>query len=149
MNFKKPIIIRPILPQQTYALRHAVLWPDKPYDYVKVENDPEGHHFGVFLPDPDQAAPTDDVPIAVISLFVAGTVARFRKFATHPDWQRQGIGTVLLQHTFAEARQLGATQIWCDARLTAADFYQRFGMAAEGDVFYKGPIAYAKFSVIL
>ncbi len=145
-----PVIIRPILPAQTYALRHSVLWPDKPMDYVTVENDHEGHHFGAFQP--GLYAPETglaDAPIAVISLFVAGPVARFRKFATHPDWQGFGIGTALLQHTFDEARRLGATQIWCDARLGAGDFYRRFGMTAEGAVFYKGPIAYAKFSVML
>ena len=35
------------------------------------------------------------------------------------------------------------------ARLTAADFYRRFGMEPTGAVFYKGSIAYAKFSVML
>ena len=139
-----------ISPEQTYPLRHAVLWPDKPLDFVKVENDHEGYHFGAFLPNHEtpESAPTD-VPIAVISLFMAGSEARFRKFATYPDWQGRGIGTALLHHTVAEARRLGATQIWCDARLTAADFYRRLGMGAEGDVFYKGPVAYAKFSVML
>ena len=144
------MLIRPISSEQTYALRHAVLWPDKPIDFVKVDNDHEGYHFGAFLPITEQPEPAvGDDPVAVISLFVTGPVARFRKFATHPDWQGRGIGTALLQHTIAEARQRGATRIWCDARLTAVAFYQRFGMAAEGDVFYKGPIAYAKFSVIL
>jgi GNAT superfamily N-acetyltransferase len=144
------VLIHSILPEQTYALRHSVLWPNKPLDYVKVENDHKGYHFGAFLPGPESTEPAQtDAPIAVISLFVAGPEARFRKFATHPDWQGFGIGTALLQHTFTEARRLGATHIWCDARLTAADFYRRFGMEAQGNVFYKGPIAYAKFSVML
>lgn len=133
--------IETITPEQTYPLRHAVLWPDKPFDYVKVENDSEGYHFGVVQ---------EGSLIAVISLFVyeeAGKhISRFRKFATHPDFQRQGIGTQLLNHVLAEAKRLGATSIWCDARLDAADFYRRFGMEAVSEVFYKGPIPYAKFS---
>lgn len=131
------ISIQSITPEQTYPLRHSVLWPDKPFDYVKVENDPEGHHFGAFL---------DDELVAVISLFVSGEDSRFRKFAARPDCQRQGIGTLLLTHVIAEAKHLGATTLWCDARLDAADFYRRFDMEAVSDVFYKGPIAYAKFS---
>ena len=131
------ISIRSITVEQTYPLRHSVLWPDKPFDYVKVENDGEGHHFGAFR---------EEELIAVISLFVEGEIARFRKFATRPDCQGQGIGTRLLNHVIAEARRLGATSLWCDARLEAAAFYQRFGMEAVSDVFYKGPIAYAKFS---
>ena len=130
-------IIRSITPEQTYPLRHAVLWPDKPFEYVKVENDAEGYHFGAFL---------SDNLVAVISLFVNGQTGRFRKFAAHPDYQRMGIGSRLMEHITAEARRLGATELWCDARLDAADFYRRFGMEAVSDVFYKGPIPYARFS---
>ncbi len=134
------IQLQPIAPEQTYALRHAVLWPDKPLDYVKVEGDAEGYHYGAFL---------DKELIAVISLFVDADVARFRKFAAHPDRQRQGIGTQLLNHVMAEARRLGAKTLWCDARLDAADFYRRFGMQPVSEVFYKGTIPYARFSVTL
>ena len=131
------ISIRSITPGQTYLLRHSVLWPDKPFDYVKVENDEEGHHFGAFR--------GEDL-VAVISLFVNGYESRFRKFAARPDCQRQGIGTLLLNHVMDEAKRQGATTLWCDARLDAADFYRRFGMEAISEVFYKGPIPYAKFS---
>ncbi|MBD2702400.1 GNAT family N-acetyltransferase [Spirosoma sp. BT702] len=141
------IDIRPIPFEQTYQLRHKVLWPDKPFDYVKVENDSEGYHFGAFQ---------NDELVAVISLFVGlddknseqqtPKTARFRKFAARPDRQRQGIGTLLLNHVIAEAKRLGATTLWCDARLDAADFYRRFDMEAVSDIFYKGPIPYAKFS---
>jgi GNAT superfamily N-acetyltransferase len=139
------LTVTPITPEQTYPLRHSVLWPDKPLDYVKVDNDASGYHYGVIL---------DNELVAVISLFLAdetadGQPARFRKFATRPDRQRQGIGTQLLNHVIAEARRLGATSLWCDARLDAADFYRRFGMEPVSDVFHKGPIAYAKFSMSL
>lgn len=134
--------IRPVAPEQTYALRHRVLWPDKPPEYVKVENDAEGYHVGAFW---------EDELIAVISLFVADEAAnpgpaRFRKFAVHPDYQHRGIGTLLLNHIIAEAKRSGAGTLWCDARLDAADFYRRFGMEAVSEVFYKGPVPYARFS---
>ncbi|MFD2933727.1 GNAT family N-acetyltransferase [Spirosoma flavum] len=131
------VSIRSITPEQTYPLRHAVLWPDKPLDYVKVDNDADGYHFGAFR---------DEDLVAVISLFVDGKESRFRKFAARPDRQRQGIGTLLLNHVMAEAQRVGAMIIWCDARLDAADFYRRFGMEAVSEVFYKGTIPYAKFS---
>ncbi|WP_338876847.1 GNAT family N-acetyltransferase [Spirosoma sp. SC4-14] len=134
------IDIRLITPEQTYPLRHRVLWPDKPLDFVKVDNDEDGYHYGAFL---------DEVLVAVISLFVDGETARFRKFATSPAYQRNGIGTQLLTHVIAEAKQLGATTLWCDARLDAADFYRRFGMKPVSEVFYKGPIPYARFSLSL
>lgn len=131
-----PVVsIRPIPYPQTYPLRHAVLWPDKPLDYVKVDDDPAGYHFGAFH---------GDELVAVISLFVGNGAGRFRKFATHPDYQRRGIGTQLLDRVMAEARQRGAVTLWCDARLGAADFYRKFGMQPAGDVFYKGTIPYAR-----
>lgn len=136
MSFSN-LSIRPIRPEQTYPLRHAVLWPDKPFDYIKLANDAEGQHFGAFV---------GDELVAVISLFVHEKTARFRKFATHPDFQCRGIGTQLLHRVMAEAEQRGAHTLWCDARLDSADFYRKFGMQPEGAIFYKGPIPYAKMS---
>ena len=120
----------------TYPLRHSVLWPDKPLDYVRIDEDELGYHYGTYL---------EDELVAVISLFVTGTAARFRKFATRPDQQNKGLGTSLLQHVFAEARRLGANTIYCDARLSAAAFYQRFGMQPAGEVFFKGEIPYQRY----
>lgn len=131
-----PLTIQPISFQQTYALRHEVLWPDKPLDYVKLANDADGQHIGAFR---------NDELVAVISLFVEGESGRFRKFATRPDQQRQGIGTRLMQYVEAEARRRGATRLWCDARLDAADFYRRFGMETLGEEFFKDSIPYVKF----
>ncbi|OIN59204.1 GNAT family N-acetyltransferase [Arsenicibacter rosenii] len=128
--------IREISAAETYALRQAVLWPDQPIDFVKVPDDESGLHYGAFL---------DERLVAVISLFRQNGEARFRKFATRPDLQGKGIGTALLNHVLAESRRLGARLIWCDARLSAAGFYRRFGMQPEGEVFCKGPIPYSKY----
>lgn len=142
MKSKQPdsVAIQPIAYEQTYPLRHSVLWPDKPLDYVKVDNDSDGYHFGAFV---------DKQLVAVISLFVDGSTARFRKFATDPAFQHRGIGTMLLTHVINESCRLGAASLWCDARLDAADFYRRFAMQTVSEVFYKGPIPYAKFSLTL
>ncbi|MDB5241369.1 MAG: family acetyltransferase [Spirosoma sp.] len=160
-SFKTSMLtIQSITAEQTYPLRHAVLWPDKPFDYVKIDNDEEGYHYGAFR---------RGELVAVISLFIENDVtnapeaerpvgrsgtanpgrARFRKFATRPDCQRMGIGTQLMQHIIAEARRMIVTTLWCDARLDVADFYRRFGMEPVSDVFYKGTISYAKFSLTL
>ncbi|CCH52843.1 hypothetical protein BN8_01877 [Fibrisoma limi BUZ 3] len=80
---------------------------------------------------------------------MTGPEARFRKFATQPTLQCQGIGTRLLNYVIAEAKRLGATTLWCDARLDAADFYRRFGMKPEGDLFYKGVIPYNRMAMAL
>lgn len=139
MSVAKPtLLIQPIDAAQTHALRHAVLWPEKPLAYVQLPDDAAGQHFGAFA---------EGALVAVISLFVgADGVARFRKFATAPAWQGRGVGTALLHHVIAQARAQGASQLWCDARQNTLPFYQRFGLAAEGDVFYKGEVPYVRLS---
>lgn len=134
-------IIQPIAAAQTYALRHAVLWPDKPPAYVQLPDDDAGQHFGAFAAGALRA---------VISLFVTPTgEARFRKFAADPAWQGRGLGTALLRHTMQAARAQGAHTLWCDARQNTLPFYQRFGLAPEGDVFYKGDIPYLRLRCAL
>ena len=135
-----PVAIRAIEPQDTYALRHRVLWPDKPLAYVRLAEDAAGLHFGAF---------EHGELVAVISLFVTQATARFRKFATRPDRQGQGIGSALLRHVFEEARRLGATRIWCDARRDSAGFYARFGLHPEGEIFYKDTVAYMRMAAAL
>jgi predicted GNAT family N-acyltransferase len=128
--------IQPIAAAQTYALRHAVLWPEQPLAYVKLPDDDAGQHFGAF---------EDGQLVSVISLFISPDgVARFRKFATDAAWQGRGIGSALLRHTMAAAVAQGASTIWCDARQSTLPFYERFGLRPEGEVFYKGPVAYVR-----
>lgn len=134
------VTIRAIQPEDTYALRHHVLWPDKPLAYVRIEDDAAGFHFGAFR---------GEELVAVISLFITAETARFRKFATRPDRQGQGIGSALLRHVVGEARRLGATRVWCDARQDSAGFYARFDLQPEGEIFYKDTIAYVRMAAAL
>ncbi len=127
--------IRPISFAATYPLRHQVLWPDKPVAYCHLPDDPTGQHFGAFQ---------GEELVAVISLFVPGHLAQFRKFATRPDCQGQGLGTALLRHVLAEAAHLGARRIWCSARLATLPFYERFGLRPDGPVFEKEGIPYVR-----
>ncbi|KAK8076522.1 hypothetical protein PG994_003794 [Apiospora phragmitis] len=155
--------IRAITPSETHNLRHRVLWPHKPLSYVQLDEDDQGHHFGVFLEDPSpllpphlqqqqeqqeegekdsSSIPTE--PVSIISLFFAGDEAnskkeaRFRKFATDPPWQGRGVGSALLRYAIVFAVTEGAESVWCDARTSALGFYQRFGLDAEGEEFFKG-----------
>ena len=138
LSGKEPIslLIRPIQAAQTYALRHAVLWPDKPLSYVQLPDDAAGQHFGAFAA---------GELLAVISLFKsADGEARFRKFATDPAWQGRGVGTALLHHVIGVAQAQQAHALWCDARQNTLPFYQRFGLQPEGEVFYKGDLPYVR-----
>ncbi|KIP07920.1 hypothetical protein PHLGIDRAFT_127354 [Phlebiopsis gigantea 11061_1 CR5-6] len=144
------IRIRRIAPEDTVALRHTVLWPDKPVSYVLLPEDGAGHHFGAFLSE-------TPVPVAVISLFVepllaetSPRTARFRKFACDPSHQGCGIGSALLRHIFTVAKsELGCAVIWCDGRVKTAPWYEKRGMRRFGDLFYKGPVEYVRMKADL
>ena len=164
------VTIRRIPASATHALRHAVLWPHKPPSYVQLPEDEAGLHFGAFVsasPSPStstssEANPEDLELVSIISLFITSSspgdsadapqqqsVARFRKFATAPAWQGRGVGTALLRHAIGAAAQAGARRIWCDAREAALPFYERFGLRAEGDVFFKGDVPYLRMTMAL
>ncbi|KAI1380435.1 GCN5-like N-acetyltransferase [Hypoxylon crocopeplum] len=148
----QPLTIRPISAADTYALRHAVLWPNKPLSYAQLPDDIAGQHFGAFALISSDADKSDKHEsgelVSIISLFIddESGAARFRKFATSPAWQGKGVGSALLAYTIEAAVRAGATSIWCDARQSALGFYQRFGMGGEGEVFFKEEVPYLRMS---
>ncbi len=100
-------------------------------------------------------------PIAVISLFIEdipqlpglpqpqiahGTwTIRFRKFACHTAYQRKGIGSHLLEYAVSLAQsEMNGALLWCDARLTASEWYQQRGLKPFGDTFHKGHVEYVR-----
>ena len=82
-------------------------------------------------------------------MFCSGNSARLRKFATASAFQRMGIGTRMLAYVLGVSAENNLTHFWCDARESAICFYERFGMAPEGDRFFKGDVPYFKMSVSL
>lgn len=121
-------------------IRHLVLWPDKPREFVKVPEDENGTHFGLYF---------ESTLVSVISLFGDGQDIRFRKFATLPGLQGKGLGSRLLQHAIAYAQAQGYTRMWCDARTDALRFYERFGFKKFSKPFFKEHIEYYKIERLL
>lgn len=120
--------IIPITAEDTLPIRHRVMWPDKPLNFVKLPDDDKGQHFGLYV---------ENQLISVLSLFLEDHRAQFRKFATLQTHQGKGYGTLLLNHVILEATKQGATQIWCNARTEKADYYSSFGLMQTGEPIYK------------
>ncbi len=135
----QPQIIE-ITPEQTLHIRHKVMWPDKPIDYVRIAEDDQGTHYGLFL---------DDKMISVISLFISNQEAQFRKFATLHEYQGQGFGTILLQEIMDIVAQKKLHKVWCNARIEKSTYYAKFGMIATEKQFIKGGIEYVIMEKIL
>jgi len=124
-------MIKTITYKDTYDIRHQVMWPDRPLEYIKLDNDPIGKHYGYFI---------EDKLVSVISLFIKGSSAQFRKFATLEAYQGQGYGSKLLSYVLESMTSLD--YIWCNARLEKSMFYESFGMTKTDETFEKGGISY-------
>lgn len=129
-----PIEIKQITAQETYKLRHEVMWPDMPLEFVKLKNDAAGVHFGVFK---------DLEIISVVSLFIKDNRAQFRKLATKTSEQGQGYGSVLLDHLISYVTtKRHINWLWCNARADKTSFYKKFGMIATKQTFQKEGLDY-------
>ena len=130
--------IKQIQPSETWEIRHRVMWADKPFDEVKLPNDDIGLHFGLFK---------DDVLLSVISLFIEDYTAQFRKFATETAEQGRGYGAKLLTHLMEECINKNIKTLWCNARTSASEFYEKFGFEIVSDAWVKDGIEYVKMSM--
>ena len=124
----KHLTIKRVAPEATVGVRATTRPPGRP-DMCRLAEDAQGLHLAATL--------GDDQVIGVVSLFVDGAEARFRKFAVLEAHRGAGLGSRLLQAAESEATRLGAKTIDCDARAEMAAYYEKRGYAAAGPPFAK------------
>ncbi|WP_343707951.1 GNAT family N-acetyltransferase [Flavobacterium sp.] len=111
--------IKTIKASDTWQIRHEVMWPDQPFEFVKLEEDDLGFHFGVF---------EGDKLVSIVSCFIEGKEMQFRKLATLEEYQGKGIASYLLKHILEFAKSKDLKKVWCNARSNKKAFYEKFGM---------------------
>ncbi|HEX8015364.1 MAG TPA: GNAT family N-acetyltransferase, partial [Flavobacterium sp.] len=62
-------MIKPIQASDTWKIRHEVMWPDQPLEFVQLEEDESGLHFGVFI---------DEKLVSIVSCFISDDEMQFR-----------------------------------------------------------------------
>ena len=129
MNYE----IHKINSDEVLNIRHKVMWPNKSIDYVRLQNDSDGKHFGLFI---------NNKLISVISLFIKNNEAQFRKFATLKDEQGKGYGTILLNKIINLVVTDDIYKLWCNARVDKTEYYLKFGLTITDKKFNKGGIEY-------
>lgn len=127
------IHIEQITPELTWRLRHQVLYPEGTINDMAMPQDEQGTHFGAFF---------ENKLAGIVSLFHQGNNFQFRKLAVDPAMQHKNIGTQLLQYITRHAAEHGGTRLWCNARLTAAGFYEKAGFTPTGGPFRKNGFDY-------
>ncbi|MBF4487321.1 MULTISPECIES: GNAT family N-acetyltransferase [unclassified Flavobacterium] len=120
--------IKAIKASQTWQIRHEVMWPDQPFDFVKLEEDNFGLHFGVF---------EQEKLVSIVSCFIVDDEMQFRKLATLEEFQGKGIASQLLNYILKLAKEKNLNKMWCNARTSKKTFYEKFGMNDTRKTFVK------------
>lgn len=116
-------------------LRRAVLRPhQRPEELVYPDDDgPDTLHTAGYL---------DGLLVATASVYREPPPGgpdtngwRLRGMAVLPEYRGKGYGAQLLEACIAHALERGGTQMWCNARSTAAGFYRALGFEAKGEEF--------------
>lgn len=129
------VMIKDVSLDTVWKMRQSIMYPDESIDFVKLEDDKAGKHWGLY---------ESDQLISVISLFEKDGVLQFRKFATVETMQGKGYGTKLLKHVVDWAIQNNIKSIWCNARKSATGLYEKFGMQQNGAGWKKYGIDFVK-----
>ena len=93
-----------------------------------------------------------DAPGAVIGCVLvafSGERAKIRQMAVEPAYQRQGIGTELIQRAEQIIRERNVRQVTLHARLSACTFYERLGYIKVSGVFNEVTIPHVEMEKAL
>ena len=110
------------------------MYPDKDPEAVKLADDEDGIHFGLF--DNNQL-------ISVVSWFRHNeTESQFRKLATLKEFRNSGYGTALLNYIIDFSEGESIKRLWCNARENALNFYKKMGFSETQITFKRDDIQY-------
>ena len=129
------MMIHEISALDAHPLRRLVLRGNDPASDVHYpqDDDPASFHLGAKV-DGDLVAVASFTPAA--TAYREGAAAwQLRGMAVHASSQHAGVGTALMRAASERVTNSGATVLWCNARDTAAGFYERLGFVTHGDGF--------------
>jgi GNAT superfamily N-acetyltransferase len=131
----RSVEIRVITAADTLPLRLAVLRPNRAATSAQFPGDYDltARHFGAFR---------DGQLFGITSLFRVemtdhpGVPAfQLRGMATAPQARGLGLGTAIVNACLKFARDEGAELLWCNARISAAEFYAKLGFSTVSSEF--------------
>ncbi|WP_101688990.1 GNAT family N-acetyltransferase [Dysgonomonas massiliensis] len=113
--------------EDVLRIRQLALYPDKDIDFVKLPDDEQGIHMGVY---------DGGTVVAVVSIFMAADRSvQFRKLSVLPQAQGRGYGSTLVKWLADYAYDVKLSRLWCNARKEAVKFYKERGMDETSEKF--------------
>lgn len=127
------IVVKEIPPELTYDIRHIVLRRGLPRESCYWETDrlPGAFHLGAWL----NGEMTGVATFQPEEEFPGKPAYRLRGMAVLTEARNQGVGTLMLLTGEDRVLRTGIGDMWCDARIGAAEFYLRHGWAKYGELF--------------
>ena len=130
----EPVLIRPISAEETRPVRHRVLRPTQAFEETAYPGDDLAGtvHLGAF---------DGRRLVGIVSLYREDRTGgpppgwRLRGMATEPEVRGAGCGAGLLAACLAHVAASGGAELWCNARMSAVDFYRRAGFGVVSDEF--------------
>lgn len=129
------MIVREIDAPDTYNLRSQVLRPGISLSECEFEGDKkdENFHLGAFV---------DSKLVSIASFYLENHKSfedkvqyRLRGMATLEEYRHKGYSASLIQTGIPITKRNQASLIWCNARVSAAGFYEKIGFVTCSKVF--------------
>ena len=132
--------VRKIKPEMTYSLRHKILRPHQPIEEVKYDTDHNDLAFNVGAFYHGELITVASFSVDNNPNFPSAMQYSLRAMATSEDYRMLGAGRTVV--TFAEGliKEQGFDYLWCNARTSVQDYYQKLGFVTHGEVFDYPPI---------
>lgn len=139
-----PVVVEQVRPEVTYGLRAEVLRPGLAPMAVRFPGDDAetALHFAAY----DRADRIVGVVAVLPEAMPAGASAeesacplpegrswRLRGMAVHSQERCEGVGRALMLRVLDGVARSGGGLLWCNARVPAVGFYERFGFVGLGE----------------
>lgn len=125
--------VQTISAEQTHDLRSRVLRPGQPIESCSYPQDsvPGSFHLGCFRGEELLGIAS----FSIENLPDTHKAYRLRGMAVEPNEQGKGIGGEIISFALQHLGTVGCDVLWCNARTSAAAFYQKLGFVAFSDEF--------------
>ncbi|MGS2760682.1 GNAT family N-acetyltransferase [Sinomicrobium sp. M5D2P9] len=127
--------IREISGEETYPVRHPVLRPGLPLSTCRFDGDDASATFHLGLYMEDKLAGVVTILENNHVLFEEEHQFQLRGMAVLQEFQKKGLGQVLVREAEKEVESRGGGFIWMNARKVAVKFYEKLGYRIAGDEF--------------
>lgn len=138
MSSETPTVtVDEVAPEVTYELRGAILRPNGGEITWDGDDDPGTFHLAAHAPDGTVVGVVRFSPASCPWRPLAATPWQLRGMATDETVRGSGAGRAMVRDGLERVAARGGDLVWCDARTSAAGFYERMGFTVVTDEFDK------------